>query len=87
VLDNSLAGVVRVEVSAVIGASEAIRLADISTALLPRFATKPAWDPRAPQNLYPVAALESRLHNRMGDREFIRRCIAVHMHKLLGAAA
>ncbi len=85
-LDYALAGVVRVEVSATIGADEAVRLADCSTALLPRFATTPAWDPRAPQNLYPVSALESRLHHRLGDREWIRRSIAAHFHKQLVAA-
>jgi hypothetical protein len=86
-LDYALAGVVRAEVSATVGAETAIRLADTSTALLPRFATTPAWDPRAPQNLYPVSALESRLHQRLGDREFIRRCIAVHFQRMLEDAA
>jgi hypothetical protein len=86
-LDHSLAGVIRVEVSAMVGASEALRLADCSTALLPRFATTPAWDPRAPQNLYPVSALESHLHHRMGDREYVRRSITVHFRSLLEAAA
>jgi hypothetical protein len=85
-LDHSLAGVVRLEVSAMVGATDAVRLADCSTALLPRFASSPAWDPRAPQNLYPVAALESRLHHRLGDRELVRRSIAVHFHSLREAA-
>lgn len=86
-LDHSLAGVIRVEVSAMIGAAKAIELADCSTTVLPRFATTPAWDPRAPQNLYPVSALESHLHHRMGDREYVRRSITVHFRSLLEMAA
>ncbi|HUF54398.1 MAG TPA: DNA double-strand break repair nuclease NurA [Dehalococcoidia bacterium] len=82
-LDHSMAGVIRVEVSATVGAETAVGLADTSTAILPRFATTSAWDPRAPQNLYPVSALESRLHQRLGDREFVRRSIAVHFQRLL----
>ncbi|MEX2392353.1 MAG: DNA double-strand break repair nuclease NurA [Dehalococcoidia bacterium] len=82
-LDYSMAGVVRVEISSTVGAQTAARYADLSTAILPRFATTAAWDPRAPQNLYPVSALESRLHQRMGDREFVRRSIAVHFQRLM----
>ncbi len=85
-LDYSLAGVVRIEVSAMIGKDDAMLLANCSTAILPRFATTPAWDPRAPQNLYPISALESRLHHHLGDRDWIRHSIAEHFHRLAEAA-
>lgn len=85
-MDYSMAGVVRVEISSTVGAETAAKYADLSTAILPRFATTAAWDPRAPQNLYPVSALESRLHQRLGDREFVRRSIAVHFQRLMEAA-
>lgn len=81
-LDHSLSGVVRVEVTTAIGAEAAVRLADCSAALLPRYATRPASDPRAPQNLYPIRGLESRLHHLMGDRAYVRRSIAVHFHRM-----
>jgi hypothetical protein len=42
---------------------------------LPRFASRPEHDPRAPQNLLPVGALEKRLRHELGDQAFIRRAI------------
>ena len=49
----------------------AARLADLSTAALPRFASLPFKDPRAPQNLYPIAELERVLRRRMGDPAYV----------------
>jgi hypothetical protein len=40
------------------------------------------WDARAPQNLYPIAALEALLHHELGDHEWIRRHIDLHFHRL-----
>lgn len=68
------AGVVRCEVGAGLGASRAAELADLVSGLLPRFAGRPT-DPRTPQNLTPVAALEARLRHRMGDAGLIRRAL------------
>ena len=48
--------------------AEAIALADLSQAVLPRFASAEYKDPRAPQNLYPVAGLERELRRRLGIR-------------------
>ena len=48
--------------------------AGVVTAQLPRFAGRP-WDPRTPQNLAPVGALEAWLRHRMGDPRFIRRAL------------
>ena len=42
---------------------------------LPRFASRPEHDPRAPQNLLPVGALETQLRHELGDARYIRRLI------------
>ena len=47
--------------------AEAAALADRSRPSLPRFASEPHKDPRAPQNLYPIAGLERELRRRLGD--------------------
>ena len=43
------------------------RLADTVTVTLPRFASVPHKDPRAPQNLAPIGGLERILRHRLGD--------------------
>ncbi len=78
-LDHSLAGVVRLEVSSSVGDREAVKLADLSASLLPHFASHPAWDARAPQNLFPISALESDLHHSLGDHRWVRRAIQDHL--------
>jgi hypothetical protein len=67
------AGILRGELPAAVGLAEARRLADRAAAELPRFAGRPHRDPRAPQNLAPVAGLEERLRHRMGDRRLALR--------------
>jgi uncharacterized protein len=69
------AGILRGEVARSAGVAEAARLADRAAAGLPRFAGRPHRDPRAPQNLAPVAALEWRLRHRMGDRRLALRAV------------
>lgn len=69
-------GLVRCEVPFSIGIDRAREVADASTALLPRFASKPHWDKRAPQNLVPIACLERRLRHRMSDPQLVHRKIA-----------
>ncbi len=44
----------------------AARVADDVTATIPRFASEPFRDPRAPVNLTPVGALEKHLRHRLG---------------------
>jgi hypothetical protein len=68
------AGVVRCEVRAGVGPAEAVALADRVTATLPAYAGRPS-DPRTPQNLAPVAALEAWLRHRMGESRLIRRAL------------
>jgi len=67
------AGVVRVECSADLAKSEAIALADLAALTLPRFASSPYKDPRAPQNLTPIAGLERRLRGMLGDHRLLLR--------------
>lgn len=80
-IDHLLAGVVRLETMAGIGLEAAARLADLTALHLPGFASSPAWDPRAPQNLYPVAALENHLRHLLGDHEWIRRAIEGYLYR------
>ena len=68
-------GIVRCEVSEVLTVDDARRAADRATAILPRFASSPHKDARAPQNLYPIAGLEGHLRRLLGDAAFVHRCI------------
>lgn len=69
------AGIVRVECSADLSKEEAAALAHLSQAVLPRYASEPFKDPRAPQNLYPVSGLERTLRHRLGDPALLRRAL------------
>ncbi|MGC1210233.1 MAG: hypothetical protein WA890_03050 [Micromonospora sp.] len=69
------AGIVRVECSAELTPAEAIELADLSLVTLPRFASTPYKDPRAPQNLIPIAGLERRLRGLLGDARLLHRVL------------
>jgi hypothetical protein len=74
-IDAALAGVVRLEAAAALGLDRCRRLADAAALLLPSLASSPERDPRAPQNLYPIGALEARLRHLLGDPFLIRRAI------------
>ncbi len=67
------AGVVRCEASSSLRTTEAVEFADFVSSTLPRFASQQYKDPRAPQNLYPVAGLERELRRRLGDRALLLR--------------
>jgi uncharacterized protein len=69
------AGIVRVECSAELTVSTAVALADRSAVTLPRFASTPYKDPRAPQNLVPIAGLERRLRAMLGDPRLLYRTL------------
>ena len=75
-------GVVRCEMSPEGEVSKIRHLADQLTATLPRFASESHKEPRAPQNLYPIAALERELHRRLGHTQLINREIRVACAKL-----
>lgn len=80
---HSWSGIARCEASAVAGLEAAVRVADRSAAILPRVASEAHLDPRAPQNLVPIAALERDLKHRMGDAGLVIRAL----RSALGAAA
>ena len=73
--DHVLTGIVRLEVRAVAGLETAKQLAMLSAGSLVRFASTAMRDPRAPQNLVPIGALETELRRRMGDSLIVRRAI------------
>jgi hypothetical protein len=81
--ESPLSGLVRLEVSETVGLDTARRLADATSAALPAFAPARGKDPRAPQNLLPIGALESRLRRQLGDARLIRR----HISSLLAREA
>jgi len=69
------AGIIRLE-SAGDGTVEAATfLADTVTAALPRFASEPHKENRAPQNLYPIKGLENELRRRLGDQRLLQRAL------------
>jgi hypothetical protein len=84
---HALAGIVRLETPAGVGETAAIDLADLTASVLPAFASHPAHDPRAPQNLVPVGALEKNLRHRLGEPAFLRRAIESHLQRELAGAA
>lgn len=74
---HPLASVVRCMLDAEVARDEAITVADRVTATLPRFASSPAKDSRAPQNLYPIGGLENDLRHRLGDQQLMLRGLAL----------
>ncbi|MBV1851585.1 hypothetical protein [Catellatospora tritici] len=80
------AGIVRVECSAEVPEHEAITLADLSTATIPRFASLPYKDPRAPQNLVPIAGLERKLRHLLGDGKLLHRSLVIAAQRTTPAA-
>ena len=68
-------GVVRLECSADLPVPEVVRLANLSTVLLPPLASSPHKDPRAPQNLVPIGGLERELRRRLGDQQLLYRSL------------
>lgn len=67
------AGIVRLECSATLNATDAIGMAWLSQATLCRYASVEYKDTRAPQNLYPIAGLEWALRRRLGDAMLLYR--------------
>jgi hypothetical protein len=86
----SLAGMVRLQ--ALAGPRPETRLedtralADWSCLELTRYASRQHQDPRAPQQLLPVRALEGQLRRRMGDTLLVRRRITRFLSGQGGAA-
>jgi hypothetical protein len=72
---HELAGLVRCEVRLEHGVARARPIADRLARTLVRFAGRPGIDPRAPQNLIPVGALEARLRHLLGHPTVVRRAL------------
>lgn len=68
-------GIVRIEVPASAGLKAAVREADRASFFLPRYAGVPHRDPRAPQNLQPIGALETHLRHLLGDARLAVRAV------------
>lgn len=73
--DAPWSGVVRGECPGTVAPAEAVAAAERAAATLPRFASAPHKDPRAPQNLYPIAGLERLLRRRLGDAALAYRAL------------
>jgi hypothetical protein len=69
------AGIVRCEATGALAPEAVVALADVVSAALPRFASEPHKDARAPQNLYPIAGLERELRRRLGDAHLLYRAL------------
>jgi uncharacterized protein len=76
---HELAALVRCEVRMEMGVAGARNVADRTACTLPRFAGRPGVDPRAPQNLTPVGALEARLRHLLGHPIVIRRALQARL--------
>ncbi|UTI63370.1 hypothetical protein NBH00_18705 [Paraconexibacter antarcticus] len=75
-------GIVRLELPQSAGIEVARKTVDEVTCVLPRYAGIAHRDPRAPQNLQPVGALEKQLRRRLGNARLASRAarIAVDRH-------
>ncbi|WP_373316655.1 DNA double-strand break repair nuclease NurA [Phytomonospora endophytica] len=71
--DVPAAGLVRLEASMDLTLDQVTTLADNAARVLPRLASSPYKDPRAPQNLTPIAGLEKRLRTLLGDQRLLQR--------------
>ncbi len=69
------AGIIRLESAGEGTVEAATSLADTVTAALPRFASEPHKENRAPQNLYPIKGLENELRRRLGDQRLLQRAL------------
>lgn len=74
-VSHALSGVVRLELPGLGTVEDAAMRADIVSQLLPRYASEPHKDTRAPQNLHPIAGLERELRRRLGDPQLLERAL------------
>lgn len=75
-------GIVRIEIPQSAGLAEGVHTADAVAATLPRYAGIPWRDPRAPQNLQPVGALERHLQHSLGDSRLANRAVRAALSEL-----
>jgi hypothetical protein len=72
---HSWTGIVRCEASGGHPKDAVKGIADRTAAVLPLVGSEPHIDPRAPQNLVPIGALERELRHRMGDPGLVYRAL------------
>ena len=70
-----MSGIVRLEFSGSLPLDEVRIMANRFTVALPLFAGIAHVDPRAPQNLQPIGALETRLRHLLGDAALAERAV------------
>lgn len=75
-------GIVRLEFPATRGLEVVSQWADGLAMRLPKFAGIAHRDPRAPQNLQPIGALESHLRHLLGDGRLAERAVREAIHTL-----
>lgn len=80
-IEHPLAGIVRLEVRAAVDLAKIVALVSYASCKLPNFASSPIRDPRAPQNLVPIGALEDELRRRLGDPVLISRAIKQRIYE------
>ena len=73
--EHPYAGLIRIEIRSSVGLETTLNLANFASQELPKFASSRIRDPRAPQNLLPIGALEDELKRRLGDALLIQRGI------------
>jgi hypothetical protein len=78
--DAPISGLARLEVAAEAGLGNAKRLANLSCGLS-AFISQKFRDPRSPQNLLPIGALEKILKHRLGDTLMLQRNIQLWIQK------
>ena len=78
---HPLATIMRLETPGTHSVEAAAHIANQCAAVLPRMASTPERDARAPQNLTPVHGLENVLRHRLGDRTLLRRLLLVAMQR------
>ncbi|MXX65339.1 MAG: hypothetical protein F4Z36_09850 [Acidimicrobiia bacterium] len=82
---HSWTGIVRGEVAAAMGINQAVKTANWATGLLPGLASEGHLDPRAPQNLVPIGALERDLRRNLGDPGLTIRALRAAVRELMAA--
>lgn len=78
---HSWSGIVRCVTPEAVGLEEAMSVADRTAALLPQVASEQHVDPRAPQNLVPIGALERELRRQLGDQALVYRALREAMEQ------
>jgi len=72
---HSWSGIARCEAPTGLAGERVVAIADRTAAVLPAVGSEPHLDPRAPQNLVPIAALERDLRHRLGDQGLVLRAL------------